>query len=444
MPLPANLASQVHTECRPKQMIRTVNLTLSVSRSAGGLFESVRHLVQSLLQTGVNVRVFGVEDEFTEADLESWRPVDALAFKPTWPRQFGYSPRFLEQLLAFQPEIVHTHGIWVYPSVATRVYGRKRGCPYLVSTHGMLDPWAVRNSRWKKRMAYFLFEGAHLRDARCLRALCEAEARAIRQFGLKNDIVVIPNGIDLPTGPLPPCPPWNADIEPGKKVLLFLGRIHPKKGLVNLLKAWSAVAKTADHGPRTTDNGWVLAIAGWDQGGHERELQQLASELGLAWTEGLRTTNRGQRTGRAGTPNVECRMRKEASVVFLGPQFSEAKAACYHFCDAFVLPSASEGVPMAVLEAWAHSKPVVMTPECNLPLGFTAGAALRVGTEVRSIASGLAELMEMAEAERVAMGGKARALAAERFVWPRIAEEMKAVYEWILGGGSNPACLVQG
>jgi poly(glycerol-phosphate) alpha-glucosyltransferase len=407
-------------------MIRTANLTLSVSRNAGGLFESVRRLVQSLMQSGMDVRVFGVRDEFTDTDISAWHPAPVLAFPPTWPERFGYSPRFLDELIAFQPDITHSHGIWVYPSIATNRFSRNTGTPYLISAHGMLDRWAVRNSRWKKTVAYFLYEGTHLRGARCLRALCEAEARAIRELGLKNDIAIIPNGIDLPVrgnGKLESLnPPWHNFIEPGRKVLLYLGRLHPKKGLVNFLRAWKS---TRDARPSAC-NSWVLAIAGWDQGGHENGLKSLADKLGLPFSD-IRT------------PNSE--IQTSNSVLFLGPQFAEAKAACYRHCDAFVLPSFSEGVPMVVLEAWADAKPVLMTPQCNLPEGFSTGAALKMEPTIESEINGLNALLQMTDHERAAMGNCGFALATKRFAWPRIAEQMKDLYEWMLGGGTRPGCL---
>lgn len=96
---------------------------------------------------------------------------------------------------------------------------------------------------------------------------------------------------------------------------------------------------------------------------------------------------------------------------------------------------------MVVLEAWAHGKPVLMTPECNLPEGFSAGAALRIGTDADAIVMGLRQLMEMSDAERAAIGAKGRALVAEKFSWPKIAGEMRAVYEWVLGGGAPPECV---
>ncbi len=99
---------------------------------------------------------------------------------------------------------------------------------------------------------------------------------------------------------------------------------------------------------------------------------------------------------------------------------------------------------MVVLEAWAYGKPVLMTPECNLPEGFAAGAALQIGTTPETIATGLNELMEMSEDERVTMGARGRALVAEKFSWPRIGEQMRAVYEWVLGGGDEPDYVRRG
>jgi poly(glycerol-phosphate) alpha-glucosyltransferase len=438
-------------------VIRTANLTLSVSRTAGGLFESVRRLVQSLDETGMDVRVFGVRDEFSDSDLESWRPVQVQAFKPTWPKRFGYSPQFLEELSAYGPDITHTHGIWVYPGVATTVYGEKMHHPYLISAHGMLDPWAVRNSRWKKVIAHWLYEGAHLRSARCLRALCEPEARAMRDLGLKNDIAIIPNGIDLASGPQAGAPPWAGSIQPGKKVLLFLSRIHPKKGLANLLTAWSSFQKAASRDSQTQE--WVLAIAGWDQGGHEQELKQLATGLGITWLDLRdRKADSHWQNGNGKHPVVHGQHAKirsaysannshtqignnPPSVLFLGPQFNEDKVACYSCCDAFILPSFSEGVPMVVLEAWVNRKPVLMTPHCNLAQGFSAGAALKIEPTPDGILAGLNDLLRTTESERIRMGERGHALAANQFAWRRIAEQMTAVYEWILGGGARPACM---
>ncbi|MGO8698095.1 MAG: glycosyltransferase [Limisphaerales bacterium] len=443
------------TDIKPWRLIKTTNLIFSVSRNAGGIFESVRRLVQSQTAHRVNARVLGGRDEFTDADLAAWHPVPVQAFAPTGLRQFGYSPRFLEELWDFKPDILHSHGLWVYPSMATNSYCSKSHQPYVVSAHGMLDPWAMRNSRWKKAIAYFLFEGSHLRRARCLHALCESEARAMRELKLKNAIAIIPNGIDLPESREQKAesrnPPWHGIIEPGRKVLLFLSRIHPKKGLVNLLKAWAEVRRSELRGQRSGE--WVLAIAGWDQGGHEAELKKLATELGLAWADVRKQkAESGNESQLSASQHfsvsdfhlpfqVSAFQISSFSVLFLGPQFGAAKDACYANCDAFVLPSVSEGLPMVILEAWAYGKPVIMTLECNLPEGFSARAALKIGSNSESMATGLSEFLRMTDTERAEMGRRGHVLAADRFAWPKIGAQMKEVYEWMLGGGPKPGCV---
>jgi poly(glycerol-phosphate) alpha-glucosyltransferase len=334
----------------------------------------------------------------------------------------------------------------------------------------MLDPWAARNSAWKKAIALFFYENDNLRCAACIRALCQSEADSIRKFGLKNPICVIPNGIDLPVLDHRPSTidhgPLGALKREGRKVLLYLGRIHPKKGLVNLLKAWAAVQRSEVGGQRSE---WVLAIAGWDQGGHEAELKRLATELGILWSD-TRAEHQGnsqlstlQKQDSQVTQNQHIAKTTKSTIprpsrdqflvqaiphsgmsalnsqlVFLGPQFNEDKATCYRDCDAFILPSFSEGLPMVVLEAWAYAKPVLITPECNLPEGFDTEAALRIEPTPENIAAGLRSLLAAPRSELQAIGQRGRTLVEKKFSWPTIAGQMKEVYDWVLGGGVKP------
>lgn len=384
-------------------------LTASLSRNAGGLYDATRMLAQGLQKSqGCDVTVFGLQDAYTDRDISGWSGVVKTNALPVQgPKSFGYAPSLRGVLGRAGIDLLHSHGLWMYPSRASLSWAKSNNEPYVISPHGMLDPWAVENSGWKKRLVGWLYEDAHLHGAACLHALCEAEFKAIRAYGLRNPVCVIPNGIDLPVGPADAKPTWESLLPANARVLLYLGRIHPKKGLSNLLHAWKMARQGSGDG-----GAWVLVIAGWDQGGHEADLKSLAAGLGI-----------------------------DSSIFFVGPQFDEAKHASYARADAFVLPSFSEGLPMVVLEAWAHGLPVVMTPQCNLPEGFAAGAGIEIQPEPDSISSGLVTLFTQPDQERSAMGLKGRQLVQDRFTWPRVAEQMLAVYRWVLGNGKKPECV---
>lgn len=373
-------------------------LLASLSRLNGGISESVRRLAQSLPHPAGEVRAFGLRDAHIDEDAPLWNPIPICACAVRGPRAFGYAPKLAAELDAFDPDLTHAAGLWMYPSVVNRRHHRRTRRPYVVSPHGMLDPWALRNSAWKKRIAAWAYERAHLRDAACLHALCRAEADAIRAVGLKNPICVIPNGVDLPDLHLPVSPPpWADRVPNGAPVLFFLGRLHPKKGLIPLIEAWARVRNPS----------WRLVIAGWDQGGHRSEVEGLAAERGIA-----------------------------ESVVLLGPLQGAEKGAAYRAAAGFVLSSFSEGLPMTILEAWSFACPVLMTPACNLPEGFAAGAAIEIDTDPEVLADQLRAFFSLSDTRRKEIGLRGRALVERSFTWPGVAERMLSVYRWLAYGAA--------
>jgi glycosyltransferase involved in cell wall biosynthesis len=381
-----------------------------ISRRAGGLMDCVQNLSRFLEnEHPIHVDILSVEDEFSTDDLARWRDLSVHLVPPKYT-SFRYAPELSRQLASLTPDLVHTHGIWTYLSIATvrwsKFNDRITPRPYLVSTHGMLDPWALHNSRWKKIIAALVFERRHLENAACIHAVNKAEAAAIRTFGLRNPICVIPNGIDVPANSAADrTPPWDANMAGGRKVLLYLGRLHPKKGLSILLRGWKEASKR--------EKGWVLLIAGWDQGGHRGELEQLARELKIT-----------------------------DSVHFAGPLFGEERETAYQNANAFVLPSLSEGQPLVVLEAWSHARPVLMTPECNLPEGFEKGAAIRMYATAEGAAEGLGKLFALEEPALQEMGRRGRDLVITNFSWSQSASQMFAVYHWLLGRSPAPDCVL--
>lgn len=391
--------------------LRLITLTASLSRRGAGVFEVTRCLSQALSAAGIWLKAIGLRDDRTDQDLPSWLPLRPDAFRRIGPASVGYAPGLVKALCRADADVVHCHGLWMYPSRACYRWGRITGRPYVVAPHGMLDPWALGRARWKKRLAALGFQNAHLREAACLHALCPSEAQSIRAYGLRNPICVVRNGVDIPEKNVSCPPPWAHAMPDARKTVLFLGRLHPKKNLQNLLEGWAQVARRGG----AQDGAWQLVIAGWDQGGHEGQLKHQARELGVA-----------------------------DSVCFTGPLFDQDKAAALASASLFVLPSFSEGLPLAILEAWAYGLPVLMTPHCNLPEGFTAGAALQIGSDPGSIAAGLDALMTVTDAKRQAMGSAGRRLVQEQFTWARAAAQLKRVYEWILGCGTKPECVLDG
>lgn len=376
-------------------------ITASLSRKGGGIQEVVRRSALELHRRGSTVSVFGLSDEHVQEDCESWQPVVVNIFQSRGYKPFGYAPDLLPALRSAAPDVLHNHGLWMYPSVASATWSKLTQRPYLISVHGMLDPWAVTHSYWKKKLASMLYEQRHLTNAACLHALCSAEADAIRGYGLSNPLCVIPFGIDLPL-------PVLEGAMRHEKALLFLGRLHPKKGLMNLLMAWQRL----QHDRPSEIEGWELWIAGWDQGDHEQALRKYSREYGL-----------------------------ESSVRFLGPKFGGDKDLLLRSVGAFVLPSFSEGLPVSVLEAWAYGLPVVMTKECNLPQGFSSGAAVCIDTTAMGIAHGLLDLMALPSEDRTAMGMRGRQLVEQQFSWVSYAEHMLSVYAWMNGAGPRPECV---
>lgn len=382
--------------------------TSSISRKAGGLGPVVWALANEYSYIGQDVGLFSLWDAHVEEDCGEPDQRQNV-FRRFGPLGLGYSFPLRRALINNHADIYHAHGVWMYPTCASRRAAILRSSPLIISPHGMLDSWALANSKWRKKIVAKLYANANLRSAACIHALCESEYQSIRCYGLRNPVAIIPNGIDLPQQGAKLRPPWDNRLASDRKVMLFLGRIHPKKGLPNLIDAWAQLKV----GNNALVQKWVLAIAGWSQGGHEEQLKKMVSDNGLG-----------------------------DDVTFLGPVFDDRKRACLKNARAFVLPSVSEGMPMSVLEAWSHGLPVMMTAQCNIPEGFGAGAAIEIRPEVESIKHGLARLLSVSDAERREMGLRGRSLIACRFSWPQIAAQMIDVYKWCINGGTPPSCVI--
>ena len=380
--------------------ISVTQLVMSVSRNAGGIFFALNPLAKSLSNIDVESNVVGPWDEFADNDAKTWKPIFPMTYKVTGPRSLGYSSQ-IAQLIG-SPDVQHLHGIWMYHSFINHRFSKKTNTPYLISPHGMLDRWAIKNSGWKKKIAGYLYEYTNLRNAGCIHALCESEAISIRKFGLKNPICIIPNGVDLPVID------EHSERSNGRKQLLFLGRLHPKKGLAELFDTFAALES------KLTET-WQIVVAGWGDDVYLENLKKQTQSLGIA-----------------------------NQVQFVGPKFGVEKENLYRQCDAFVLPSFSEGLPMSVLEAWSYGKPTLITKECNLPEASLTQASIECDCGTMGIHVGLEKLLRMPVLEQQMMGNRARKLVESDFNWPTIALQMKEVYLWLLRQSARPVSIWDG
>lgn len=393
-------------DMKPPRSLSIAVVTGSASRMAGGLFNSVRRLSLGLSELGHKVTVLAVHDEHTVEDLGAWLPLVPLASRPAFSAALRYTPGIGRALRQGNFDVVHQHGIWQGFSPQVSAWRRRTGGVVMISPRGMLDQWALQNASWKKRLAAATYERENLASASCLHALNASEARSIRAFGLDNPIAIIPNGIDLPEARDQAPPDWW----PEENVLLFVGRLHQKKGLVALLEAYAQLSRSS---PKIAEN-WRLVIAGWDDGGHGEVIRAEVANRGLS--------------------------RK---VILTGAIYGDQKDAALRHARAFVLPSYSEGLPMSVLEAWAYSLPVFMTDACNLPEGFTARAAERIPVDPSELAARLETLLsEDRTGDLDAMGHRGRALVEHSFGWKSIVEQHMKVYEWLTNGSTRPSCVL--
>lgn len=302
----------------PISGLRIGLLTSSPSRLGGGVFEAVSAQARIIRHLGGEAMIFGIADEYVQADKGRYAPSTAVTSPCHGPRQVGFAPSLLSSLLEARLDCLHLHGIWMYPSRAATLWARSTRRPYIISPHGMLDPWIVSRGRWKKALARLGYERGSWRTATVFHALTYREAQDIARETGRSDSVVIANA-GPETGPvrrrMPP------------PVVAYVGRIHRKKNLAALIAGWNQAR---------LPEGARLVLAGW---GDDADVDDLHQRVAVS------------------IPGVE----------FVGPLFGTEKQSLLDSARFVILPSLSEGLPMAVLEAWAAGTPTIMTGECNLP-----------------------------------------------------------------------------
>jgi glycosyltransferase involved in cell wall biosynthesis len=284
------------------------------------------------------------------------------------------------------------------PNVDAGRAALRAGKPLIVAPRGMLAPAALAFSHTKKRIFWALLQGEVVRRASCIHATSEQEYDEIREFGLKNPIAIIPNGIDVPE-----LDSHSTAATGCGRIVLSLGRIHPKKGLDRLVRAWACVESAHPE--------WRLRIVGPDELGHAGELTRLAAELKTQ------------------------RVSIEASVA------GDPKTVVYREADFFVLPSLNENFAITVAEALAAGTPVIATKGAPWHGLAREGCGWWIDHGVESLSAALANAMVMTREALQAMGAKGRAWMARDFSWDRVARDMLEVYRWLALRGELPSTV---
>lgn len=306
----------------------------------------------------------------------------------------------LEQQIA-RTSGVHIHGLWQEHCALAAGLARKIRKPYLISAHGMLQPWALQQKRWKKFLYSMLVERRNLDGAACLHALTNREGDDYRRFGLYNPVAVIPNGVEIPAGADSAAFFREYPQLAGKRITLFLGRLHFKKGLDLLCQAWKNAGRPADA---------HLVLAGPDFEGTQSKVEALVNELGIA-----------------------------SSITFTGMLKGDRKWNALAAADVFVLPSRSEGLSVSVLEALGMGVPVIASSQCNVPDVQTSECGWMIEPDVCELTAALNECFESSPGNRYMMGLNGRRVIEQKYSWDIVGAQMAAVYGWVAGGGSAPA-----
>jgi glycosyltransferase involved in cell wall biosynthesis len=366
--------------------LKLLRIIRSLNPSGGGPMEGVRQITPHLAALGVSTTVASLDPP--DAPWLNNQPFQAIGLGPV-AGSYGYCRGLPARILALaqQHDAVIIHGTWQYHAYATWRALHGSGIPYFVYTHGMLDPWFKRTYKLKhlKKWAYWPWADYRvLRDAKAVLFTTEQERLLARQsFWLyKANEVVVGYGTS--------APPADAERQRhaflqrfphlhGQRILLFLSRIHPKKGVDLLIEAFAAVA--------SSDPRLQLVIAGPDQVGWQDSLQQRAAELGIA-----------------------------ERITWPGMLSGELKWGAFRCAELFCLPSHQENFGIVVSEALACGLPVAIAEPVNISAEVAAaGAGLVHGDTAESTRRALSDWLAMSRADRLMMGQHSKSLFYRNF-----------------------------
>jgi len=377
--------------------VKAIHVVPSISDESSGPSYSVVSLCRSLGECGLSTTLATLEGSNGPASSSFVKSFPLSGY----PSRLGRSSEMRGWLNSAaqdgRVDIMHNHSLWMMPNVYSCRAVKGTDIPLLVSPRGTLSEWSMSNGSIVKRAFWPLIQRPALERVTCFHATAMSEYDDIRRMGFKQPVTIMPNGIDIPDVRKPP--------RGNMRTLLFLGRIHPKKGLDNLLPAWKEVQQGFPD--------WQLRIVGPDNKGYLEEMKQLAVTLKLQRIE------------------------------FTGPLTGKHKTQAYLDADLFVLPTYSENFGMTVAESLAAGTPAIVTsgaPWAGLD-GHDAGWWIDIGKE--PLAACLEQALSLSREKLDSMGLNGRHWMKQEFSWGSIADKMRSTYEWVLGNATAPECVIR-
>lgn len=305
--------------------------------------------------------------------------------------------RALRNIIAeFRPDLIHDHGIWLPNNHFVARVSRSKGIPRIINLMGMATPWTLGYRRMKKRLAWMLYQRRDLATSNLIQSASEYEASHIQTLGLGVPIAVIPPGVILPE-----AYSWP-ETGMGSRAL-FLSRLHPKKNVDTLLRAWAAAR------PKN----WTLRIVGPSELGYRHTLEKLAADLNIT-----------------------------DQVTFVSELSDEKKWIEYQNARLFILPSYDENFGIVVPEALAAGRPVITTTGTPWQSVARERCGWCVSPDLVSMTRVIREATSVGDPDLKAMGLKGREYVRKEFAWEAVAQHTNSVYHWVLNGGPRPPCVM--
>ena len=366
---------------------------------------SVQGLTRALVREDVHCEILTIRRDGSEADVMRGSPISIHQFEPGLLACFwnAYSKRLANvlrnRLASGTFDLVHVHEPWHYPGFVAFRAARKYSVPYILTPHGALDAWCLQHKTMRKRIYTRLIQNHILNSAEALHALTQEEQARIVELGYKTPVFVAPNGIDAaPFEDMSNASDFLAN-HPGlsdKRVILFLGRLHPIKGLDVLARSYIKISRMFKDA--------MLLIVGPDGDGIQKQM-----EATLKTASALNST------------------------VFTGMLTGKDKLAALACADLLVLPSYAEVFGHVILEGWAAGLPVVVSERCGLAADVSEhGAGLVVEqNDDRALTQALRTLLSDDEL-RVRMGSTGRRLLKGKYTWPVVAASMADFYRTLV------------